>query len=279
MKRKKAFTLIELLVVIAIIALLLAIIIPSLGKAKRYALRVICASRIKQQALGVTLYAHDNDNWVPTTGNGPWFWDMSFWTTNEISRYAGFDDNEIYFCPANRTKKHDDARFWQFTWADTFTGDRSRPMSIRDESQLTVTQQRLEYRVLPMIYTFDRYDGNGNSILPTTLVDGRRAQWIRKLTEVKSAGSTPMIMDAMISEGNDWNFFDIDAGGIGGLSMGTLVDSSNHQSSQTIYSNTGAFSGPKPDGSVIGFADGHVEWRKFRDMQHRLTTSGMWFWW
>ncbi len=276
---RKAFTLIELLVVIAIIALLLAIVAPALSKAKRYAQRIICANRIRQQSLGVLLYANENANFVPTTGGSPWLWDMTFWTTNEISRYAGFDDNEIFFCPANRIKKHDDARFWQFTWDAAFMGaNLSSPVPIKEESQLTAAQQRSEYRVLPMIYMFDRYNSSGDSILPTTLVDGRKAQWIRKLTKVKSAGSQPMIMDATISQRNDWNFFNITAGGIGGLSMGTLVDTSNHQSNQTIYSNTGSQSGPKPEGSNIGFADGHVKWRKFSDMQFRLD-RGMWFWW
>lgn len=274
---KKAFTLIELLVVIAIIALLLAVIIPALSKAKRYAQRVICANRIRQQSLGVMLYSNENEDFVPTTGNGYWLWDMSFWTTNEISRYAGFDDNEIFFCPANRIKKHDDARFWQFTWLAS-GANLSVSVPIRDESQLTPTQQRNEYRVLPMVYMFDRYNSNGDSIFPSILEDGRKAQWIRKLTEVKNAGSTPMIADAMISERNDWNFFDIDAGGIGGASGGTLWDSSNHQSSQTIYSSSSGNSGPKPEGSNIGFADGHVEWRKFKDMQFRLD-YGMYFWW
>jgi len=276
---RNGFTLIELLVVIAIIALLLAIVIPALSKAKRYSQRIICANRIHQQSLGVLVYANENDNYVPTTGGSPWLWDMTFWTTNEISRYAGFDDNEIFFCPANRIKKHDDARFWQFTWDAAFVGaNLSAPVPIKDESQLTAAQQRNEYRVLPMIYMFDRYNSSGDSILPATLVNGRKAQWIRKLTEVKSAGSQPMIMDAVISEQNDWNFFNITAGGIGGRSNGTLWDSSNHQSSQTIYSSSSGNSGPKPEGANIGFADGHAEWRRFTEMQHRIT-YGMWFWW
>jgi len=61
-KTKKGFTLIELLVVIAIIALLLAILIPGLKKAKEVAASVVCLSNQKQLGLAFTLFAQDNDN-------------------------------------------------------------------------------------------------------------------------------------------------------------------------------------------------------------------------
>jgi prepilin-type N-terminal cleavage/methylation domain-containing protein len=56
-KRKKGFTLIELLVVIAIIALLLSIVMPALNRAKVYAQRVLCGNNLRQQTLGIMLYA------------------------------------------------------------------------------------------------------------------------------------------------------------------------------------------------------------------------------
>ena len=86
-----------------------------------------------------------------------------------------------------------------------------------------------------------------------------------------------MIMDAVISDGNAWNFFEIYSGGIDELSGDTLYDSTNHQSRQTIRVSGG--SGPKPAGGNIAYADGHADWRKFDVMEHRITTEGMWFWW
>ena len=65
MKMQKAFTLIELLVVIAIIALLLSIIMPSLGKAKEAAKMVICASNQRQIINGVSSYASDHNSQMP----------------------------------------------------------------------------------------------------------------------------------------------------------------------------------------------------------------------
>ncbi len=59
--KKKGFTLIELLVVIAIIALLLAILLPSLNRAKELAKRVYCLSNTKSLTMAWIMYADDNE--------------------------------------------------------------------------------------------------------------------------------------------------------------------------------------------------------------------------
>jgi prepilin-type N-terminal cleavage/methylation domain-containing protein/prepilin-type processing-associated H-X9-DG protein len=59
------FTLIELLVVIAIIAILAALLLPSLGKAKDYAKSIGCASNLKQTALLVVNYADNRNGYLP----------------------------------------------------------------------------------------------------------------------------------------------------------------------------------------------------------------------
>ena len=61
-KQTRAFTLIELLVVIAIIAMLLAIIVPSLQKARDYAKRTLCMSNARQTGLGLKVYVQNNDD-------------------------------------------------------------------------------------------------------------------------------------------------------------------------------------------------------------------------
>ncbi len=65
-KRHHAFTLIELLVVISIIALLVGILLPALGAARRSAKRSVCASNERQCATGTVAYATDNKGWIPT---------------------------------------------------------------------------------------------------------------------------------------------------------------------------------------------------------------------
>lgn len=59
-KIKRGFTLVELLVVISIIALLLAILMPSLNAARASAKKTVCQSNVKQLLLGLTLYDQEN---------------------------------------------------------------------------------------------------------------------------------------------------------------------------------------------------------------------------
>src|SRR5256885_1810798 len=63
--RRCAFTLVELLVVIAIIALLIAMLLPVLGRAKEQANRVICLSAHKQLLMAIAFYTNDNKGYLP----------------------------------------------------------------------------------------------------------------------------------------------------------------------------------------------------------------------
>lgn len=66
--RKKGFTLIELLVVIAIIAMLLAILMPALGKVKKLAERLVCATNLRGLVTAGVIYSNDADGNFPRQG-------------------------------------------------------------------------------------------------------------------------------------------------------------------------------------------------------------------
>ena len=88
MSYRKAFTLIELLVVISVIALLLSILIPSLGLAKEKAKNVLCKNNLRQYGICAEMYLNENDETYPRA------WDSLF--SNSPSGWCQWHDEENF---------------------------------------------------------------------------------------------------------------------------------------------------------------------------------------
>jgi len=108
MNPRRAFTLIELLVVIAIIAILAALLFPSLSMAKARAKRVNCLNNLRQITTGIHLYASDHEDTLPSitiTNDMPWALQWRFF--KELTKsYDGLTgesskNDTLFACPAD----------------------------------------------------------------------------------------------------------------------------------------------------------------------------------
>ena len=92
----RGFSLPELLVVITTITTLMAILLPSAGRTREQARRVVCASDLRQSGLGLKMYALDNNGWYPVEnlcGNP-----QSVLTASLFPSYLA--NRDIFYCPS-----------------------------------------------------------------------------------------------------------------------------------------------------------------------------------
>ncbi len=100
--KHKAFTLIELLVVIAIIALLMGILMPALQRVKKQARTVYCLSSLKQIGMAMTIYADDNEGFVPRAMDheAKWILVLIPYLGNEYKQMEDYREVKVFQCPS-----------------------------------------------------------------------------------------------------------------------------------------------------------------------------------
>lgn len=103
--RRVAFTLIEVLVVVAVIALLIAIILPSLAGARRRAQSTVCLANLEQQAKAAFMYAQGANGQFPSCRYDaiekiPW-WTRKFLIRMVSSTKTGKGGADVFYCPSN----------------------------------------------------------------------------------------------------------------------------------------------------------------------------------
>lgn len=97
-KGKRGFTLIELLVVVAIIAILAAMLLPALSKARERARTAVCMSNLKQLGLAFIMYLDNHDEYFPIAGNSS---DFSAIWAQTLAKEGFITNGNILLCPTH----------------------------------------------------------------------------------------------------------------------------------------------------------------------------------
>lgn len=201
--RTRAFTLIELLVVIAIIALLMAIIMPALQKAKEGARDVKCRSNMRSIGLGLTMFLQEND-FRPFNNdktNGFYWYDTAgkIRPTTDTEAYWGvayvsyLKDPEVFGCPSFRSVAEGliynvsprliyDAAYSisrYYWWNPKSDKARGTVSTIRNQSEFIVSHDHVEPKIEQGAVDMFYNTGPGTMNLTAYREGGSRAKFYR----------------------------------------------------------------------------------------------------
>jgi prepilin-type N-terminal cleavage/methylation domain-containing protein/prepilin-type processing-associated H-X9-DG protein len=266
------FTLIELLVVIAIIAILAAMLLPTLAKTKLQAVHIQCVNNEKQQVIAFTMYAGENKDYLPDGSFGSWCWDMDVYLANQVTQ-AGTTP-QIWYDPGTAPKFGPTDWFGSKPYGTVPGGNPS--LWCWDNAPWPDPGAKIGngYRVSGYALTFygtpsysGAYATNTNQKLIETTTPGGGA--FPGGVPVGNLSKRPLTACATLNNsGNsdvystmlkyDWN--DVDGG---------------YQYNNVLKSHISAHleGGSIPKGGNIGMIDGHVEWRPFNQMINRASGS------
>ena len=177
MRRGEGFTLIELLVVIAIIAILMAILLPALQRARKQGKEAVCKSNLHQWGLYWLMYADDNNG---SFSQGHWIgWARGEWITALRSYIDTRKRKKLLLCPM-ATKPRSDGKDWGGPFATYVMGGVAGETSIADE--------RCSYGMNNWLY---------NPPSNITAIQGRPTKWNFRRIDVRGVSRIPVFLDSM----------------------------------------------------------------------------------
>ena len=262
---RRGFTLIELLVVISIIALLMSILMPALGRARKSAQRIVCGTNLKQIAVAGLMFADDNDGMLvqkrddsgPTNVDTDSTWDWCFaqsWGIKET------DTNVKWLiCPADKKPRGSTQDFLDGDHFSKFFTD------YLHQHPGTVVGKR-SYSINKVLY--NGYYWKTPEIIDHGPMNGNATGLPQKLTRVKSPSKRLYLFDNKVSGLETWHkymFGRFTFAGLGNLQHAEPFASFFiPRAAGLVYG--GAHQIPVEDGAMhdrggnFAFIDGHVGW-------------------